>query len=255
MYILGTLALFVVFLFLYDFLSPGTIADAECGLLGFRCWVVELTEGEKTYASPPQMQIDTKKDYVATIKTTVGDFEIDLYEKNAPKTVNNFVFLAEDDYYDGVLFHRVINDFLIQTGDRNTLDGDPENDGNGGPGYTIGDEVNWDSLDFSQAKRQQLRNAGYSTTNGITSKHLEQKSLAMANSEPDSNGSQFFIVTATTQDPAVKNIEGKHTVFGKVVSGWDVVQQINGVEVDSTDANSPTPTEEIEIIDILISVQ
>ena len=149
----------------------------------------------KQYASAPAMQIDAKKSYTATIKTDRGDIVIDLFADKTPTTVNNFVFLAKDGFYNGVKFHRVIPDFMVQTGD-------PEGSGRGGPGYRFGDEFHPD-----------LRHTGP----GI---------LSMANSGPGTNGSQFFITHVKTNW-----LDGKHSVFGKVSEGMDVVNAIQQGDV------------------------
>ncbi len=149
----------------------------------------------KQYPSAPAMQIDSKKSYTATIKTNRGDIIIDLYADKTPKTVNNFVFLAKDGYYNGVTFHRVIPDFMVQTGD-------PTGTGRGGPGYKFADEFHSD-----------LRHTGP----GI---------LSMANAGPGTNGSQFFITHIKTDW-----LDGKHSVFGKVREGQDVVNAIQQGDV------------------------
>lgn len=255
LYILGIIALIIVTVVVLDVLIPGTFSKEDCGFLGARCLFSGISPAITSYDEAPSMMIDASKDYYAVIKTNKGDFQIDLFEKNAPVTVNNFVFLTEEDYYDGVLFHRVISGMLIQSGDRNTLDSSKDNDGEGNPGFTIGDEINWPSLNFSQAKQQQLENLGYSSSPNITSVHLQQKSLAMANKGANTNGSQFFIVTADSNDPAVKGLDGRHTVFGAVESGWDVVMDIDAVEVDETNSNTPRPIEDVIIQDIVISTR
>ncbi|HMR67724.1 MAG TPA: peptidylprolyl isomerase [Anaerolineae bacterium] len=139
---------------------------------------------------PPEMEIDPKKNYTATISTDRGEINIELYPQYAPKTVNNFVFLARAGFYDGVTFHRVISDFMIQGGD-------PTGSGRGGPGYRFEDEFKGNPL-----------------------KH-ETGVLSMANAGPGTNGSQFFI----THSPQ-PHLDGRHTVFGKVTSGQDVVDAI-----------------------------
>jgi len=144
----------------------------------------------KQWKSAPAMQIDPKKQYKATIETARGNIVIELAPQYAPKTVNNFVFLAKEGYYDGILFHRVISDFMIQGGD-------PTGTGRGGPGYKFEDE-----------------------TKGNPLKH-ETGVLSMANAGPNTNGSQFFI----THSPQ-PHLNGKHTVFGKVVEGQSVVDAI-----------------------------
>ena len=144
----------------------------------------------KQWSSPPSMNIDVTKTYRAMMETTRGTIEIELYPQYAPKTVNNFVFLAREGFYDGVSFHRVISNFVIQGGD-------PTGSGRGGPGYKFEDETFDNPL-----------------------KH-ETGMLSMANSGPNTNGSQFFI----THSPQ-PHLDGKHTVFGKVVNGQDVVNAI-----------------------------
>jgi peptidyl-prolyl cis-trans isomerase B (cyclophilin B) len=142
------------------------------------------------WKSPPEMQIDLTKTYKAVIETSRGVIELELYPQHAPKTVNNFVFLAKEGFYDNVSFHRVIKNFMIQGGD-------PTGTGRGGPGYKFADELKENPL-----------------------KH-ETGVISMANSGPNTNGSQFFI----THSPQ-PHLNGRHTVFGKVVRGQDVVDAI-----------------------------
>ena len=149
----------------------------------------------KQYSSPPQMSIDTNKSFTATFDTSKGKIIVDLFPKEAPGTVNNFVFLARDGFYNGTKFHRVIPDFMIQGGD-------PEGTGRGGPGYKFGDEV---------------RNNPH--------KH-QRGSLSMANAGPNTNGSQFFITHVKTDW-----LDGKHTVFGQVRSGQEVVDSVQQGDV------------------------
>lgn len=145
---------------------------------------------KKQWSDPPAMQIDVKKKYRATIETTRGTIELELYPQHAPVTVNNFVFLAREGFYDGVTFHRVIGNFMIQGGD-------PTGTGRGGPGYRFQDEV---------------RNNPLKHETGV---------ISMANAGPNTNGSQFFI----THSPQ-PHLNGKHTVFGRVTKGQDVVDAI-----------------------------
>jgi peptidyl-prolyl cis-trans isomerase B (cyclophilin B) len=142
----------------------------------------------------------------ATLHTNRGAIEVELFDDDAPKTVENFVKLAKDGFYDGVIFHRVIPDFMIQGGD-------PTGTGTGGPGYTFEDEFN---------DRKVVRGA-----------------LAMANAGPNTNGSQFFVVTAA----ATPWLDGKHTVFGQVTNGIDVVDEISNLDTDASDK----PREEVVI--------
>jgi peptidyl-prolyl cis-trans isomerase B (cyclophilin B) len=142
------------------------------------------------WSQPPDMEIDPDREYAATIETERGDIELQLYPQYAPTTVNNFVFLARQGFYDGTVFHRVIDNFMIQGGD-------PTGTGRGGPGYRFADEVRDNPL-----------------------KH-ETGVISMANAGPNTNGSQIFI----THGPQ-PHLDGKHTVFGKVTSGQDVVDSV-----------------------------
>jgi peptidyl-prolyl cis-trans isomerase B (cyclophilin B) len=144
----------------------------------------------KSYTQAPAMTIDPKKTYVATFETSRGSIVVDLFADRAPITVNNFVSLARDGFYDGTLFHRVIADFMIQGGD-------PEGSGRGGPGYKFNDEKS-----------------------ALGIKH-EVGSLSMANAGPNTNGSQFFITHIATDW-----LNGKHAVFGRVKTGQDVVNAV-----------------------------
>ena len=148
----------------------------------------------------------------ATMLTNHGSIELELFDDDAPMTVENFTKLARDGFYDGVIFHRVIPDFMIQGGD-------PTGTGMGGPGYQFEDE-------FNEHK-------------------VERGALAMANAGPNTNGSQFFIVTAD----ACPWLDGKHTVFGRVTSGMDVVQEISKTDTDARDK----PLEEIRIEAVQVS--
>jgi cyclophilin family peptidyl-prolyl cis-trans isomerase len=148
----------------------------------------------------------------ATMQTTEGPIVFELFDADAPKTVENFRKLASDGFYDGLTFHRVIKDFMIQGGC-------PLGTGTGGPGYTFEDEIN---------PHKVVRGA-----------------LAMANAGPNTNGSQFFIVTAD----AASWLDGKHTVFGQVTDGLDVVDKLEAVETDAADR----PAEPIGIASIELS--
>jgi peptidyl-prolyl cis-trans isomerase B (cyclophilin B) len=142
------------------------------------------------------MVIDPTKSYQATIKTQKGDIQLDLFAADVPKTVNNFVFLAQDNFYDGLTFHRVIPGFMSQGGC-------PRGDGRGGPGYRFEDET--------QGNPRQVHEIG---------------SLSMANAGPNTNGSQFFICHAPQP-----HLDGKHTVFGQVTSGQEVVTSLQNGDV------------------------
>jgi cyclophilin family peptidyl-prolyl cis-trans isomerase len=147
----------------------------------------------------------------ATLQTSEGAIELELYPDDAPKTVENFVKLSRDGFYEGVIFHRVIPDFMIQGGD-------PTGTGMGGPGYEFEDEFNQHPV--------------------------ARGALAMANAGPNTNGSQFFIVTAE----ATPWLDGKHTVFGKVTSGMDVVDRIAEAERDENDRpKTPVTIDRVEL--------
>ncbi len=144
----------------------------------------------KQWNKPPEMIIDPKKKYTATLSTDKGDIVVDLFADKAPKTVNNFVFLAREGFYDGTIFHRVINDFMVQGGD-------PTGTDTGGPGYRFADEF------------------------GPGLKHDKPGILSMANAGPGTNGSQFFITHVPTPW-----LNGKHSIFGQVSKGLDVLMSI-----------------------------
>ena len=150
---------------------------------------------QQQWTSPPAMQIDVAKNYQVSIETNRGTIELELYPQHAPNTVNNFVFLAGQGFYDGVTFHRVIDGFMIQTGD-------PTGTGRGGPGYRFEDECKGNPLQH------------------------ERGVISMANAGPNTNGSQFFITHVPTP-----HLNGKHTVFGKVTKGGDVVDAIEQGDV------------------------
>ncbi len=166
------------------------------------------------YSQAPAMQIDPNKSYTATIETTKGTMQAELFAKEAPKTVNNFVFLARENFYQNVKFHRVIENFMVQTGD-------PTGTGAGGPGYQFEDEPIVESRGYARG------------------------TLAMANAGPNTNGSQFFIVH---QDyPLPKN----YTIFGQLTDGLDTLDAIATTPTGGGGENS-TPSEEIRITNITI---
>ena len=150
------------------------------------------------YSAPPAMRIDPARTYTGTIETNKGPIEFELYPEDAPQTVNNFVCLAQDGYYDGTPFHRIVQGFVIQGGD-------PTGTGSGGPGYKFSDEP--------------------------VSKDYERGTLAMANAGPNTNGSQFFIVLDDLRGKLPKN----YTIFGRVTDGLDVVDAIANTPTDRMD--------------------
>lgn len=168
----------------------------------------------KTYDQPPIMSIDVEKKYLATMETNKGVVVIDLLPQEAPITVNNFVFLAREGFYDGTVFHRIIKNFMIQAGD-------PEGTGRGGPGYRFQDEL---------VVREYVP--------GI---------VAMANAGPNTNGSQFFIMHGA------RDIPKNYTIFGVVVGGLDVVNEIANTSVQATrNGELSVPTEQVTLDRITI---
>lgn len=198
-------------------LSVETAAPVDAGT------VVETPVAEQapasarndTYSAAPAMVIDQNKTYIATIETNKGTMKAELYAKDAPITVNNFVVLARDGFYDGITFHRIVSGFMVQTGD-------PLGDGTGGPGYTFKDEP---------VTRDYVRGT-----------------LAMANAGPNTNGSQFFIVHADY--PLDKN----YTIFGKVTEGLDTLDAIASVPVTTNpkSGENSMPTEEVVMTKVTI---
>jgi Peptidyl-prolyl cis-trans isomerase (rotamase) - cyclophilin family len=174
------------------------------------------------YTSPPSMTIDKDKQYYAEVTTSMGAFQIKLLTADAPVTVNNFVFLAREGFFTGIAFHRIIKDFMIQTGD-------PLGNGTGGPGYKFADELP-NKLSYGP---------------GI---------VAMANSGPNTNGSQFFICTG--EQSKNLNKSPNYTIFGQVVAGMDVVQKIAAVPVTaSSRGEASKPVNTVNITNVTITEQ
>lgn len=169
---------------------------------------------QQEFSSPPEMGIDPDKRYTATLSTSLGEIVIALDAVKAPETVNNFVFLALNHYYDGVIFHRIINGFMCQGGD-------PTGTGRGGPGYRFADEL-------PKPREYQIG------------------SVAMANAGPDTNGSQFFIVSG----PSGVGLPPAYSLFGQVVKGLDVVDSMQRVDTDRNDR----PREDVVIESVSITV-
>jgi cyclophilin family peptidyl-prolyl cis-trans isomerase len=158
----------------------------------------------RVYSAPPPMAIDPNQQYTATVSTSKGDFKVQFYPKDAPQTVNSFIFLAKNHYFDGLKFDRVVPGFVIQGGD-------PAGNATGDPGYKLPDEIN-------------------SHTN-------QAGTVAMANSGPGTDGSTFYIDLAPQP-----NLDGRYTVFGQVVSGMDVVNAIGQTSRDPQNTNAPAVT-------------
>ena len=172
----------------------------------------------KSWSSPPAMTIDPNKTYTATMKTNYGDIVIQFFPKEAPVTVNNFIFLARQGFYDGTKFHRVIKGFMIQGGD-------PTGTGMGGPGYQFKDEL-------------------------PTTRDYTKGIIAMANAGPNTNGSQFFIMLADV------SLQKSYSIFGQVINGQDVVDKIGNVPVKmSSSGEQSSPTMDVHINSITITEQ
>ncbi|WP_238392387.1 peptidylprolyl isomerase [Paenibacillus antri] len=171
------------------------------------------------YAAPPAMTIDAEAAYEATIETSKGSFTIELFAKDAPVTVNNFVFLANEGFYENVIFHRVLKDFVIQTGD-------PTGTGRGGPGYAFKDELD----------------NGHRYEPGV---------VAMANAGPNTNGSQFFI--GTGEESELLNSNPNYTIFGKVVDGMDVVLDIAASPVKENNGELSRPVSPVSILSVSVT--
>jgi len=176
-----------------------------------------ITMGEPkklTWESAPEMQIDDSKNYKAIIKTSKGDMEVELYASDNPITVNNFVFLSREGYYENIKFHRIIKGFMIQTGD-------PTGTGAGGPGYQFDDEL-------------------------PIAKSYDKGIVAMANSGPNTNGSQFFVMHADY------SLSPNYVIFGKVIEGIDALDSIAETETINDGRENSSPVEDIRILSVEI---
>jgi cyclophilin family peptidyl-prolyl cis-trans isomerase len=197
--------------------EPAT-AEADAAI----CWTDDQrVEGDdemaRQYTEPPRMRIDPSKTYTGTLETNKGAVEVELFPEDAPQTVNNFVCLAEDGYFDNTPFHRIVKGFVIQGGD-------PTGTGSGGPGYQFADEP--------------------------IARDYERGTLAMANAGPNTNGSQFFIVLDDLRGKLPKN----YTIFGRVTEGMDVVDAIASTPTRTgRSGENSTPTEPITLEKVTIS--
>ena len=185
--------------------GPTTTTTANPALAAVQCNDTKPPDNPNrpTFTAPPPMTIDTSKTYTAVIDTSCGTITATLDAKGAPKTVNNFVFLADKHFYDGLTWHRVVKDFVIQGGD-------PSGSGNGGPGYTFADELPTDGYKLG--------------------------SLAMANSGPNTNGSQFFIITGA----GGTSLPNSYSRFGMVTGGLDVAQKMESFATDPDPPGKPS---------------
>jgi peptidylprolyl isomerase len=202
--------------------AVGTPERAAAGADSAACWSDEQrVEGDdgmaRQYTEPPRMRVDPTKSYTGTLETNKGTIEVEFFPEDAPQTVNNFVCLAEDGYFDNTPFHRIVKGFVIQGGD-------PTGTGSGGPGYKFADEP--------------------------VARDYERGTLAMANAGPDTNGSQFFIVLDDLRGKLPKN----YTIFGRVRDGMDVVDAIaNTPTRTGRSGENSTPTEPVTLEKVTIS--
>lgn len=177
----------------------------------------------KQWSQPPAMEVDTSKKYTAVFDTSLGSFKVDLLVTESPRTVNNFVFLARQGFYDGVIFHRIMESFMIQTGD-------PTGTGSGGPGYRFADE--------------------------LPVKHLYDIGIvAMANSGANTNGSQFFICTGPDANSLSSPAYAKYTQFGRVSEGMDVVMKIAAVPVTLSFTGEPSKPIDPPVINTITIIE
>jgi peptidyl-prolyl cis-trans isomerase B (cyclophilin B) len=193
---------------------------------------------ERQYDDPPEEVIDEDATYVATLDTTCGQIVLELDPQGAPVATNNFVFLAEDGYYDGVPFHRVVPDFVIQGGD-------PTGTGGGGPGYQFEDELETAEETYEQVRAGllgQLEAEGEDVDEEMVPGGYPRGVLAMANAGPDTNGSQFFI---TLGEPT--GLEPAYTIFGEVIEGMDVAERISAGPAEQQMAQEPVIIRSVEI--------
>ena len=202
--------------------AVGTPEPATAAADAAICWTEEQrVQGDdgmaRQYTEPPRMRIDPTKSYTGTLETNKGAVEVELFPEDAPQTVNNFVCLAEDGYFDNTPFHRIVKGFVIQGGD-------PTGTGSGGPGYKFADEP--------------------------IARDYERGTLAMANAGPDTNGSQFFIVLEDLRGKLPKN----YTIFGRVTEGMDVVDAIASTPTRTgRSGENSTPTEPVTLEKVTIS--
>jgi cyclophilin family peptidyl-prolyl cis-trans isomerase len=172
-----------------------------------------LSSDRKTEFSKAEQVLEKGKDYRAIVETSKGTMVLDLYQDKTPMTVNNFVFLARNNYYDGIVFHRVLEDFMAQTGD-------PTGTGRGGPGYKFGDETN------------------------TNLSHNAKGVVSMANAGPSTNGSQFFI-----NFKANPHLDGRHTVFGKVIEGVEVLDKLTRIDPSRPSGTQPDVMTQVYIVE------
>lgn len=241
----------ILFFLLYTILRSGFTQ----GSLNFSGFPFSILNPNTNQFKAPTKEVDKNKSYQAIIKTNLGEFTVDLFVKNAPLTVTNFINLSNAGYYNGTTFYKIIPNLLIQGGSSLTKNNNASDDIYGGPGYTIKDEINWDSLDYSDSLKAQLSSLGYQSTPKLISKDMLHYSLAMAGSGPDTGGGQFFIVLAQNSDSKLNDLKGRHTVFGVVSGGYKVIDDMANIELDSSDKEIIRPVKKISIEKISINIK
>ena len=221
-------------------------------IFGISCYNIRKDKVAKEYeGAPPNVNKPTKeeieeiKNELVVLETTMGNIKIELYPEAAPFTVNNFRRLVKDGFYDGKIFHRVIDDFMIQTGGYNQ--GEEMEDS---VGYAFKDEINPKALGLSDTEISTLEEEGYKFDYTLPSIKLERGVVAMANAGPNTNGSQFFIITAKDGTPW---LNGKHTAFGRVVQGMDVCDKIQKVETYKNPDDLYDPKNDRPLADVVIT--
>ena len=192
---------------------------------------------------PTKAEIEEIKKELIVLETSMGKIKIELYPEEAPLTVNNFRRLVKEGFYDGIIFHRVINDFMIQAGGYTKEKDKPV-------GYTFKDEINPKSLGLTDAEIAPLEQSGYKFDYSLTSIPLDRGVIAMANAGPNTNGSQFFVITAKNGTP---QLNSRHTGFGKVVEGMDVCDKIQKVKTYKNDKDPNDPNNDKPLTDVIIN--
>ena len=193
-----------------------------------------LTTTPTTVQSNPRPdQLDLTKNYYAKLTTSRGVFTLDLFERNAPNTVANFINLANSGYYNESEFYRLIPGVMLQGGSntsKNPSDKDPTISN---PGYVIPDEINWDSLDYDEDLRLVLRSEGYSSARKVASKDIDKYMVAMASPEANSAGSQFVIILNSLTNPRVNSMRGHATVFAQVVDSTNIIDEMANLPIQN----------------------
>ncbi len=193
-----------------------------------------------------RMDIDPALDYKFKIITTEGEMLFNLYEKSAPINVNNISRLSNRNYYNNTLLHRIIPNTLVQGGDPNSKE-ETAKLGLGGPRYVVEDEINLSTLNLTEEQLNNRINEGFSLNLDTTSVAIKRYSLAMANDGPNTNGSQFFIVFNNISDEDLAKLNGRFTVIGELISGFDIIDKISQTETVEQD-NYLKPMKDIRIV-------